>query len=381
VRRLQVSRQDPETASYAAAYRLLSQLRVVSRQLSGGLDATSLSHSLLQSLRVPLGYDRGAVYVRSPGGVLVPYAVEGAEQVEWDTDLSGDSPLAEAWSAQRPVVAARGLSGAMNGYAAVLPLHIGVRTIGLVALERDDAFPLDQISASAELANEAALRLETALLFAEVRQIATAEERRRVAREIHDGIAQELASLGYFVDDLAAREQQPGQRESLVKLRQELSRVITELRLSIFDLRNDVQQNVGLGTALADYVRQVGIGSQLIVHLELDETPSHRLPIETEAELLRIAQEAVTNARKHAGAQNLWVTCRIDAPSALLRVEDDGSGLQTPRLDSFGLEIMHERAARIGAALEISDRGEGGTCVELILGDPGNVAGDDRPAA
>ncbi len=81
-----------------------------------------------------------------------------------------------------------------------------MRTIGLVGMERTEApFTEAQLAEGVALVAEAALRLETALLFSEVRSIATAEERRRLAREIHDGIAQELASLGYAVDDLSYR--------------------------------------------------------------------------------------------------------------------------------------------------------------------------------
>jgi signal transduction histidine kinase len=137
--------------------------------------------------------------------------------------------------------------------------------------------------------------------------------------------------------------------------------------LSIFDLRSEVQTTTGLGTALSDYVRQVGASSNLTVHLVLDETPV-RLPVDSETELLRIAQEAVTNARKHANAHNLWVTCRIDPPGAYLAVEDDGAGLGRPREDSFGLEVMRERADRIGAKLQVGNRSGGGTQVEVTLG-------------
>ena len=188
-----------------------------------------------------------------------------------------------------------------TGWSAVLPLRIGLRTFGLVALERGDAaFDPGQVAAAETILEELGLRLETALLFSEVRSLATAEERRRLAREIHDGIAQELASMGYVVDDLAARARyMPDLETDLKALRGELTRVISELRLSIFDLRSEVQSTVGLGTALSDYVRQVGASSNLTVHLVLDESPV-RLPIDAETELLRIAQEAVTNARKHA---------------------------------------------------------------------------------
>jgi len=124
---------------------------------------------------------------------------------------------------------------------------------------------------------------------------------------------------------------------------------------------------IGLGTALSDYVRQVGVSSNFTVHLVLDEAPT-RLPVDAETELLRIAQEAITNARKHANAENLWVTCMVNPPRATLRIEDDGGGLGKPRNDSFGLEVMRERAERVGARLTVQNREDGGTTVEVTLG-------------
>ena len=79
--------------------------------------------------------------------------------------------------------------------------------------------------------------------------------------------------------------------------------------MSIYDLRSEVDTHGGLGAALSDYVRSVGRATGLTVHLSLSEA-TDRLPAETEAELLRIAQEAVTNARRHADADNLWVSLR-----------------------------------------------------------------------
>jgi nitrate/nitrite-specific signal transduction histidine kinase len=87
-----------------------------------------------------------------------------------------------------------------------------------------------------------------------------------------------------------------------------------------------------------------------------------------EAELLRIAQEAVNNARKHAGADNLWVTCRVHPPDAELVIEDDGRGLGMGRADSYGLEVMRERAARTHAVLEIRPRQPRGTYVAVRVG-------------
>jgi signal transduction histidine kinase len=368
VSRLQDGQQPPENAAYASAYRLLSQLRMVSRQLSGGLDPVTLSQGLLDHLHETVSYERAGVYVRSAGGRLAPMAFNGADRLDWKLD---GPPFDEAWAASVPVQQDIALTAGTEGFSAVIPLQIGLRTFGLVALERTEpAFDLVQLQSASSVVEEQALRLETALLFTEVRTLATAEERRRLAREIHDGIAQELASLGYVVDDLAARARfLPDLEHDLKALRGELTRVITELRLSIFDLRSEVQSTTGLGSALSDYVRQVGAGSSLTVHLELDET-TIRLPVDAETELLRIAQEAITNARKHANAQHLWVSCSVDPPRAVLRVEDDGGGLGAPRVDSFGLEVMRERAERIGARLLVRNREGGGTQVEVSLGPP-----------
>lgn len=374
IRRLQqeVPQRPEADAAYESAYRLLSQLRVVSRELSAGLDSVSLAQGLLERLAAAVPHHRSVVFVRSGGDRLIPLAHLGGSRPDWHADLGPESLFSEAWVTQEPQVAARPLTeGAATGASAVFPLKVGVRTFGLVAIESDRStrFDASAVTAGRETVDTAALRLETALLFDEIREVATAEERRRLAREIHDGVAQELASLGYVIDDLThdAKESAPALATDLHALRDQLTRLITELRLSIFELRSDVDQQGSLGAAISEYVRSVGRTSDLTVHLTLEESP-RRLPRESEAELLRIAQEAITNARKHAHAENLWVTCTVDPPRALLLVEDDGVGVGPGRHDSYGFEIMRERAARLRATLQVVPRRPNGTSVEVRLG-------------
>jgi signal transduction histidine kinase len=190
-----------------------------------------------------------------------------------------------------------------------------------------------------------------------------------LAREIHDGVAQELVMVGYGIDNaLATLPDIHATTEELRVLRSEVTRVITELRLSLFELRSEVDRYGGLATAIADYARTVGQSAGLRVHLSLDESTA-RLPAATEAELLRIAQEAITNARKHAGAENLWVTCTIDPPFAEIEVSDDGHGMvDQPKEGRYGLAIMAERAERIRGRLEIRPRIPNGTTVAVVLG-------------
>ena len=117
--------------------------------------------------------------------------------------------------------------------------------------------------------------------------------------------------------------------------------------------------------ALSEYIRSLAIEPSVEVHLQLQEAPE-RLSIDTEAELLRIAQEALTNARKHANASNIWVTSRIQPPNFDVIIEDDGQGLGPGREDSYGLKIMRERAERINGRLEVTTGEAGGTKVQIV---------------
>ncbi|XVU27313.1 sensor histidine kinase [Actinoplanes sp. CA-054009] len=369
---------EPTPQPYAEATRLLTQLRSVARSLPGAtLDPGGISEHLLEELRLVTPSDRSAVLSASGGGRLVVLAQTGAERVDWETTLDADSAIADAWATQQPMTANR--SQARSGRrgdtsSLVVPLVAGVRTIGLVILETDvaNAYPSSVVSEVTWVTDPAALRLEAALLFDDVRSLATNEERQRLAREIHDGVAQELVMVGYGIDNAQATlpEGADETAEELRSLRSEVTRVITELRLSLFELRSEVDRNGGLAAAIAEYARTLGTSAGLRVHFTFDESTA-RLPAATEAELLRIAQEAITNARKHAGASNLWVTCTVDPPYAEIEVSDDGRGFADDRPDGrYGLTIMAERAERIRGRLKITPRHPSGTTVAVVLGSP-----------
>ncbi len=366
-----------EPAPYAEATRLLTQLRTVARRLPGAtLDPGGIAEHLIEEARGAAEIDRAALLAGSGGGRLVVLAQSAAERVDWETSLDADSTIAEAWASQQPRVSHRSLSRSgepgKDVSSLTLPLVAGVRTVGVLAMEADraGAFPPALVARLAALVEPAALRLEAALLFDDVRSLATNEERQRLAREIHDGIAQELVIIGYGIDHAIGTLPEGAEKsnEELRALREEVTRVITELRLSLFELRSDVDRHGGLTAAVAEYARTVGASGGLRVHLSIEESPA-RLPASVEAELMRIAQEAITNARKHSGAQNLWVTFAIDPPYARIQVEDDGAGIGPHRPEGrLGLAIMAERAQRIRGQLQITPRAEGGTSVAVVLG-------------
>jgi signal transduction histidine kinase len=257
---------------------------------------------------------------------------------------------------------------------------MGARVVAVVVLTTQGTIGDDELERCRKAIAQAGPRLASALLFDDVRHLATVDERMRLAREIHDGIAQDIASVGYALDDIA-RDADPGTAGRLASLREHLGGLVSDLRLSIFDLRAGVDESVGLARTLGDYVQRVGPQAGLIVHVSMDESP-HRLPVATEVELLRIVQEAVTNVRKHARAKNLWLTVEVDPPRAHVTVVDDGRGLQPRRLDSMGIQGMHERTGRIGGRLSVRNRGDGsGTVVEVVIDPPQAVHGRGTRAA
>ncbi len=369
---------------YESARQLLTQLRTVTRRLSAGLDSGGIAAALMATLHDRLDDSVDAVFVKMEGSVLVPLAYRGPGAREL---LAPNDVLVERCWEEMALVHGIVPTGPREGrHRVLLPLRVGSRMIGVAVSSSPDAPAVDEVQALLPEVDAHSLRLDTALVFDEIRTLATSDERHRLAREIHDGIAQEVASLGYVVDDMASGTIDPAVAEGLHELRTELSRVVDDLRLSIFDLRSDVSATNGLGAALSDYVRQVGAKSHLTVHLTLREAP-FRLAPSVEAELLRIAQEAITNVRKHASAHNLWVDCWTDPPRAGLVVRDDGAGIAGRRTDSYGISIMQERAERIDATLDIdgssTDRSRG-TVVKVIVAErttpaPKAPAADGRP--
>lgn len=373
--------EDPgDEGRYAEAHRLLAQLRAVTRGLPGSLDPGTVAQSLLEECTAVGGTDHGAVLLHVGGDQLVPLALTGYRRVPWRADLDEDGPIARAWLSGAPVVDQReadresdGEGGRVGSTLLVLPIVVDDHRIGVVTLEwrAGHVFAQELVPGLCEAVSRAALPLETAALFDELRIAAAAEERSRLAREMHDGIAQDLAFLGYELDALTASLRRQGADEGVEQaraLRAQITSLMSDLRLSISDLRSSVGPGRGLGAALSEYVRSAGTSSGITVHLSLREG-STRLPADTEVQLLRIAHEAVGRARRRPGTRNLWVTLDVDPPSAVLVVEDDAPEPADPSAaGTSGTRDMDERAGKLGARFSAEPRMPTGTRVSVTVG-------------
>jgi PAS domain S-box-containing protein len=204
---------------------------------------------------------------------------------------------------------------------------------------------------------------------------AIAEERRRIAREIHDGLAQDLASLRLRVrlwHDLV--DDDPAQMHAeLQALRELLGAKIHEVRRSIFALRPVALDELGFFPALRQFTNGFGEQNRLRIDLRI-LGPEDRLSSPLEPVLFRIVQEALNNVAKHAYARMAWVELDLQASdSVTLRVRDDGRGFdsailsQTVQNGHLGLEQMRERVEILGGTLVLDGRPGGGTAIQVVL--------------
>jgi signal transduction histidine kinase len=212
--------------------------------------------------------------------------------------------------------------------------------------------------------------VENAQLYEQAEALAVAEERQRLAREIHDTLAQGFTGIKLQLEAVESALERRETDIALARLdraRRLADQSLAEARRSVWALRSASLEDKRLADALRDSVRGLTDGTGLAVAIETEgELP--RLPAQLESDLLRVAQEAVMNAVKHARAQHLTIRLRYEAGKIELQIADDGRGFpdgsgQGGGADGsgFGLTAMRERIGRHSGRLEIDTRRSGGT--------------------
>lgn len=190
-------------------------------------------------------------------------------------------------------------------------------------------------------------------------------ERTRIAREIHDNLAQEMAAISVQLE-LVARTMPSGTAMThLDRVRQQVRHGIAEARRYVWALRSPTLENNDLPTALAETARRLTYETTIQAQVEVNGT-FRPLAQSVEDNLLRIGQEAINNAVKHAQAQRILVNLVFDARRVQLIVRDDGRGFDNQaagngRAGHFGLIGMQERAEQIGGTLSIQSTDGSGT--------------------
>jgi signal transduction histidine kinase len=265
------------------------------------------------------------------------------------------APAFEGWPSAHPVL--RDFLG--------VPIRDGEDTLGIIFLankRQAGGFTADDETRLILFAAHAAIALTNARLYERNRELTVIEERARLARELHDAVAQKLFSLRLTAAAALAAKDPAPELERVQTLAKE---ALAELREVIFELRPAELEGDGLAESLRKHVQVLdrvwgaSRGRRTEVRFDGEEIA---LPPETEAVVFRIAQEALYNALRHGDPSEVTV----DLTQGVLEIRDDGNGfdVSADARDGLGLASMRERAASVGAVLTIESSGSG-TVVRL----------------
>ncbi len=260
-----------------------------------------------------------------------------------------------------------------------LPLRYQDRLVGVLtvaALSPDALQSPRQLRLLEGISEWLALALENARLYQQVQNIAALQERERIAREMHDGMAQ---LLGYVntqtiaVKRFLATGQTVEAQKELAKMGDIARDLYADVREGILGLRSASRSGEGLLASLKEYIEQYMdmAGVKVQVHVQ-EEAALARLSPTVEIQLMRIIQEALSNVRKHAKATTASITFEHMGGELRLAVVDDGQGFDLSRLPSrgwprFGLQTMQERAESVSGGFHIESAPGKGTRVEVRI--------------
>ncbi|HEX9016234.1 MAG TPA: ATP-binding protein [Chloroflexota bacterium] len=257
----------------------------------------------------------------------------------------------------------------------IAPMKAKGQVLGAICVARSSGSGFDAEDARllTAIGHQVAIAVENARLFGQVQNMATLEERERLAREMHDGLAQVLGFLG-IKTRVVQQQLASGRFQQVEKDLSQIQGIVqdayADVRQSIVSLRTAGELEKGLLKAIEESATDFSEQNSIPVEVALAEEGEVCFPPEAEVQLVRIVQEALANVRKHARASKVWIRLVRDGSDAVLTVEDDGIGFDQGEIvqkkrRSFGLETMRERAESIGALLEVSSVPGEGTRIQV----------------
>jgi signal transduction histidine kinase len=280
-----------------------------------------------------------------------------------------------------------------------VPILLGDRALGVVNVERDEPFSLEDATIVGIIADQLAVAIENARLYASAQQVAVLEERQRLARELHDAVTQHLSSLTLIAQTLApAYARSPEEGEVRARRLVELSQAaLAEMRVLLAELRprrageraggraGGREDDAPAGSARAR-LRRHGLADALTLlasdvssdglEVEAEVGGYQPRPVPEEEALYRIAQEGLSNVVKHAGATCVRLGLATESGATVLRIVDDGTGFTASvertgehavQMGGLGLLTMRERATAIGGTVRIDSSAAEGTTIEVVV--------------
>lgn len=395
-------------AGARAASTELATLTALAQALSGPADLTQSLEAALATVADVLGLETGWVWLLDESSeprlaasrALPPALRDHPDAMHGDCyclktfragDLRGAANVNVVWCSRLAVLTDddRGDDvGRLQCHASV-PLAVGDRRLGMLNVASRDWRVLSdsELSLLTTAGALVSLAVERSRLEAATARALAAEERNRLAREIHDTLAQGLAALTMQLEVLDSLASADAADE--VRLRQAVERSLTlarstldEARRSVLDLREAPLEGRTLGEALAAMASEARTSPSQPVDIAVvvPNGADAGLPPAVAGGLYRVAQQAVVNAMRHARAGRVTVRLTRGSAEVRLRVEDDGTGFEPTEVpsDRFGLVGMGERARLLGGSLTVESAPDAGTVIEVRVPVTVRQPGRDR---
>jgi two-component system NarL family sensor kinase len=343
----------------------LVALNALAASLTRSLDPVAILRDALDTMRALLPLTAGRGWLQQGGKLTAPVAW-GSSSGPLDSELRS---VAARAAEQHQLV----LRPVATGHLVGLPLETGDGPLGAIALATDRAeIETRTRTLLRGVGDLVGLALRTARLSAEGRELAVLEERTRLAREIHDTLAQQLTGIVLQLEaaEVFLDRDQVRARQVVVGARDQARSALAEARRSVWDLRPAPLEQTGLAAAVSHEARQWQARTGISARVRTHALPSPlSLDPQTEVALFRIVQEALANAARHSHAARVDIRLELRAGELRLAVRDDGDGFDAGTVPpgSFGLVGMAERARLAGATLEVESTPGAGTRVSVRL--------------
>ncbi len=365
---------NERASSLSDTNQLLGALHEVATTLPSSLDLADVLSATRQQLIDSFAADRFLVLAYDDS-VWSPQLLEGFDLPPTFASHQLPPPLVAA-AAVPHVTRIDDLSTVTvdrEGSGLYARLVVNGRDTGLVAVERSevDSFTDADAELLEGMAQMLALTIANARSFQHLRSLAAADERGRIARDLHDRLGQWLTYIGLELERINTAQAEPSLE--LKQLHGDVQGAISDLRDTLIELRAAVQPGRPLTVVIGEVVDRFSKRGDVEITVSVpDDRTVHLAPL-VENELLRIAQEALTNVEKHAKATHVHLSWSIEDGRGVLVVQDNGRGFDPTRGirgTAYGLVGMRERAASVGAILEVTSEPEQGTVITVLTSPP-----------
>ena len=337
------------------------------------------------------GLEAGTVYLvddRAEELTLVAHhglsqrVVQGVERMKFDEGITGraarsEAPIVVENVSEDPRLTRMVVKEEGFQFQASVPLKSKDRVLGVITMASKGRRPFSpqEVTILTAIGQQIGVAIENARLYERVQSMSALEERDRIGRELHDGLAQVLGYLhlkSKAVEGLLSSGQMAQVQAGLHEIQEVAQEAYGDVRESILGLRTTITPGVGFIPTLTEYLHRFSQQSGISARLVMGDDAKMEFAPAAEIQLLRIIQEALTNIRKHSQASRAWIRFEADGEGAVITVEDDGRGFDPSRIgqdsqEHFGLQTMRERAESVGGTLHISTEPGQGTRVIVQL--------------